>query len=131
LKSHDLERTGRMALYGGAIFGPAATTWLKFLERNVVLKNKNLEIAARVVADQTIFTCTNLSVFLSCMALMEHSSPTEKLEKSYTNLLLRNWMVWPFVQTMNFKFVPLDHRVFVVNVVSIGWNCYLSYVNSQ
>jgi len=31
----------------------------------------------------------------------------------------------------NFKFVPLEHRVLVVNVISLGWNCYLSYLNSQ
>jgi len=32
---------------------------------------------------------------------------------------------------VNFKVVPLEHRVLVVNVVSLGWNCYLSYLNSQ
>ncbi|KAG9980650.1 hypothetical protein KCU78_g21604, partial [Aureobasidium melanogenum] len=42
----------------------------------------------------------------------------------------KNWMLWPFVQAVNFKFVPLQHRVLVVNVVSLGWNCYLSYLNS-
>ena len=51
---------------------------------------------------------------------MEGSSPKDKLEKSYIQGLKANWMLWPAVQAVNFKFVPLDHRVFVVNVVSIG-----------
>ncbi|KAI9743602.1 MAG: Protein required for ethanol metabolism [Claussenomyces sp. TS43310] len=131
LKNHELARTGRMALYGGAVFGPAATTWFKFLQDKIVLKNKNLEIAARVAADQTIFASTNLFVFLSSMAIMEGSSPKDKLEKTYTTALQKNWMVWPFVQAVNFKLVPLEHRVLVVNVVSLGWNCYLSYVSSS
>jgi protein Mpv17 len=39
--------------------------------------------------------------------------------------LTKNWMVWPWVQMGNFKFVPLEHRVLVVNVISLGeWVCF-------
>ena len=62
---------------------------------------------------------------------MEGSSPKDKLESTYATALQKNWMVWPFVQAINFKVVPLQHRVLVVNVVSLGWNCYLSFLNSQ
>ncbi|TAQ91149.1 hypothetical protein B7494_g505 [Chlorociboria aeruginascens] len=131
LKNHEYARSGRMALYGGAVFGPAATTWFRFLQNKIVLKNKNLEIAARVVCDQTIFTTLNLGAFLSSMAIMEGTSPKEKLDKTYVTALQKNWLVWPAVQAVNFKFVPLDHRVLLVNVVALGWNCYLSYLNSH
>ncbi|RDW73308.1 putative protein sym-1 [Coleophoma cylindrospora] len=149
IQNQEWARTGRMALYGGAVFGPAATTWFKFLQNKVVLKNKNLEIIARVGADQSFFASTNLFCFLSSMAIMEGSDPKEKLEKSYWNALTTNWMVWPFVQggneftpfltmlannptlVVNFKFVPLHHRVLLVNILSIGWNCYLSALASQ
>ncbi|CZR56008.1 probable Protein sym-1 [Phialocephala subalpina] len=131
LKNHDIMRSGRMALYGGAVFGPAATTWFKFLQNKVVLRNKNAEILTRVAADQTIFASTNLFCFLSSMAIMEGTSPKDKLEKSYWTALQSNWMIWPFIQVVNFKFVPLHHRVLLVNVISLGWNCYLSWINSQ
>ncbi|RDL33601.1 Uncharacterized protein BP5553_07969 [Venustampulla echinocandica] len=130
-KNHELARSGRMALYGGAIFGPAATTWYRFLQNKIVSKNKNLEIAGRVAADQVIFASTNMFVFLSSMAIMEGTSPKDKLESTYATALAKNWMIWPFVQAINFKLTPLHHRVLVVNVVSLGWNCYLSYLNSQ
>ena len=65
------------------------------------------------------------------MAVMEGNSPRDKLKSTYSTALAKNWMVWPLVQTINFKYVPLDHRVLVVNIVSLGWNCYLSYVNSK
>lgn len=103
-----------------AVFGPAATTWFSFLQRTVVLRNKNLEILARVGLDQCLFASTNLFVFLTSMALMEGSSVKAKLKSTYTQALSKNWMVWPFVQAVNFKFVPLVHRVLVVNVVSLG-----------
>lgn len=54
------------------------------------------------------------------MALMEGTSPKDKLQASYWTALEKNWMLWPAVQAVNFKFVPLEHRVLVVNVVSLG-----------
>lgn len=51
---------------------------------------------------------------------MEGTSPKEKLQASYLTALEKNWMLWPAVQAINFKFVPLEHRVLVVNVVSLG-----------
>ena len=121
IDSHSLERTGRMALYGGCVFGPGATIWYQFLQRKIVLPGKpNLEIVARVLTDQTVFSSTNLFLFLSSMAIMEGSSPQEKLKDSYLTALSKNWMLWPAVQFINFKFVPLEMRVLVVNIVSLG-----------
>lgn len=54
------------------------------------------------------------------MAYMEGSDPKEKLQGAYWEALKKNWMLWPAVQAVNFKFVPLEHRVFVVNIVSLG-----------
>lgn len=62
---------------------------------------------------------------------MEGSSPKAKIASTYGTAITKNWMLWPWVQLVNFKVVPLEHRVLVVNVVSLGWNCYLSYLNSQ
>ena len=51
---------------------------------------------------------------------MEGTDPGEKVRSTYWEALKKNWMVWPAVQAVNFKFVPLEHRVLVVNVVSLG-----------
>ena len=120
-----------MALYGGCIFGPAATKWYQFLAKRINLKNHNTSIAARVAADQLVFASTNMAVFLSSMSILEGTDPKEKLKKSYVDGIKANWMIWPAVQAVNFKLVPLEHRVLVVNVVSLGWNCFLSYLNSD
>lgn len=147
IEKHEFIRTGRMALYGGgkigwqkayvlgimlnyiAIFGPAATKWFKFLQTKIVLPNKKLEICARVGVDQLLFAPTNLFVFLSTMSILEGVSPQEKLSKTYTGALQTSWMVWPFIQVVNFSVVPLDYRLLFVNGLSIFWNCYLSYIS--
>lgn len=121
IQNQDFARSGRMALYGGCVFGPAATKWFGFLQKKIVFPGRpNTEIVARVLTDQTVFASTNLFVFLSSMALMEGTDPRDKLNQSYGTALQKNWMLWPAVQFTNFKFVPLEHRVLVVNVVSLG-----------
>lgn len=103
------------------IFGPAATTWFAFLARRINFPSRpNLTIAARVLTDQTVFASANLGCFLTSMAVMEGSDPKKKLEGTYWTALKKNWMLWPAVQAVNFKLVPLEHRVLVVNVVSLG-----------
>ncbi|KAL2256324.1 hypothetical protein VTK26DRAFT_1850 [Humicola hyalothermophila] len=131
VEKHDIARTGRMALYGGVVFGPAAATWFKFLQRHVNLRSPNATMLARVAVDQGVFAPTFIGVFLSSMAVLEGTAPREKLERNYAAALTSNYMLWPFVQMVNFKLVPLEHRVLFVNVISIGWNCYLSYLNSS
>jgi protein Mpv17 len=86
---------------------------------------------ARVAADQLLFSPTNLLCFLSTMSYLEGASVTDRLRSTYTTGLKANWMVWPWVQLANFGMVPLEHRVLVVYVVALGWNCYLSYLNGQ
>lgn len=113
------------------VFGPVATTWFGFLARNVNMRNKRVEMLARVACDQALFAPVMIGAFLSSMATMEGVSAQERLNKSWWPALQTNWMIWPFVQMINFTFLPLQHRVLFANIISIGWNSYLSWVNSQ
>ncbi|KAK0734213.1 hypothetical protein B0T26DRAFT_60313 [Lasiosphaeria miniovina] len=131
LEKHDLLRTGRMALYGGVIFGPAAATWFQILQRRVNFRSANATVLARVACDQGAFAPVFIGVFLGSMAVLEGGSPRAKLRQSYWTALGSNYLIWPFVQLVNFRLVPLQHRLLFVNVISVGWNCYLSYLNSH
>ncbi|KAM7188736.1 Mpv17 / PMP22 family domain containing protein [Naviculisporaceae sp. PSN 640] len=132
LKNHELPRTARMVGYGGVVFGPAATTWFKLLQRHVNFPSSpNKTMLARVALDQGVFAPTFIGIFLSSMAILEGGSPREKLQSSYKECLTTNYFIWPFVQMVNFKLIPLEHRVLFVNVISLGWNCYLSFLNSS
>ena len=83
------------------------------------------------------------------MAIMEGVDPIEKWKTAFAPAYKANLLVWPFVQGANFAFVPLELRVLVVNIVSlgmctlgvmalenesanffVGWNCFLSLMNS-
>lgn len=102
------------------IFGPAATTWFGFLVRRVNLPSKNGTIVARVACDQFLFAPVNMTVFLSSMAYMEGNSPTQRLKDAFVPGYQKNLMIWPWVQFANFKYVPAEMRVLVVNIISLG-----------
>lgn len=106
-----------------AIFGPAATTWFGILQRHVVLRSTASTTVARVAADQVVFAPIQLTCFLSSMAIMEGGDPVQKWRQAFGSAYKANLMVWPFIQGANFAFVPLDLRVLVVNVVSLGERC--------
>jgi protein Mpv17 len=103
-----------------AVFGPAATQWYRILQRHINLKSRAGTTIARVAADQMVFAPIQLTCFLSSMSIMEGSDVMEKLRHSWVPSYKANLLVWPFVQAVNFTFVPLDMRVLVVNVVSLG-----------
>lgn len=109
-----------MAIYGGAIFGPAAFGWFSFLQRRVVLSSTMATTVARVLLDQGVFTPTHLTFFLSYMAFFEGKDPREKWRTTFWTSYKANLMIWPAVQGFNFSVVPLDYRVLFVNVVSLG-----------
>lgn len=54
------------------------------------------------------------------MAIMEGIDPVEKWRHAFWPSYKANMMLWPFVQGVNFTLVPLELRVLVVNVVSLG-----------
>jgi Mpv17 / PMP22 family len=41
----------------------------------------------------------------------------------------QHWKLWPAVHSLNFYFVPLQHRVLLQNTVLVGWSGYLSHLN--
>lgn len=106
--------------YRTGIFGPTATKWFDFLVRRVNLPSKNGTIVARVACDQFLFAPVNMALFLSSMAYMEGNSPVQRLKDAYLPGYQKNLMIWPFVQFTNFKYVPAEMRVLVVNIISLG-----------
>jgi len=97
----------------------------------------NVSIAAlakRVGMDQAVMAPFGLAVFLGSMGAMEgHSLPA--IRKKYVDLyppaIKANWTVWPLIQFVNFRFMPLPYRVPFQATCGVFWTLYLSLLNSS
>ena len=73
-----------------------------------------LAVAKRLACDQLIMAPLGLFVFITFFAIcqgLEFEAYRERLKTLYVPLLLANYSVWPLIQTVNFRFLPLRYRV--------------------
>jgi hypothetical protein len=56
---------------------------------------------------------------------------SEKLKTRFLSTLFGAWRFWPLANAVNFWFVPMQFRVLYMNVLSLFWTGWLSYVNSK
>ncbi|KAK9762215.1 Protein required for ethanol metabolism [Basidiobolus ranarum] len=130
----DRARTLRMMIHGGLIMGPALSFWHPFLERLVRVRNPQLALLCRVAIDQTVYAPFIVGVFFISQGVLSGCSlheVQERLRAGYPTALLNNWKVWPISNLIIFYLLPLHYRFLLGNVVSLGWNTYLSFLNQK
>jgi protein Mpv17 len=88
----------------------------------------------KVVLDQTIFAPVILTAFFTAMPVLEGQSLETGLDNAKSHLipaLKLNYFVWPAAQAINFRYVPLQHRVGYVSVILCFWNAVISYLHHK
>ncbi|KAK9384304.1 hypothetical protein V1515DRAFT_589301 [Lipomyces mesembrius] len=131
---YDYIRTARMWFHGSVIVAPCAIHWYKLVGTRIVVPGRpRLEALARITVDQTVWAPVGIaSFYVSMGALQLHSwdQIKEELRTKWGQTMARNYIVWPAVQFVNFRIVPLDYRLMPVNIVSIAWNAFTSWSSS-
>ncbi|KAG2237575.1 hypothetical protein BDF21DRAFT_412786 [Thamnidium elegans] len=145
--SWDFKRTLRFAAYNFCV-APLGGKWYMFLDKffpmpavtGVVTKAVQSQITRkangmaikRMLTDQLLFAPAGLVVFFTAMGLAEGGweNVKEKFQDAYMPALIANYKVWPAVQFINFKFMPLQYRLPFVSSLGIVWNAYLSWLNN-
>ncbi|KAE8209963.1 hypothetical protein CF327_g6113 [Tilletia walkeri] len=91
-------------------------------------------LGKRVAIDQGLFAPFGLAMFVLSMGIMEgrsFSGIKDKFSDMYFPALIANWQLWPAVQLVNFRFVPLRYRVPFTSSIGILWTLYLSLLNTS
>ncbi|KAJ7630719.1 hypothetical protein FB45DRAFT_916372 [Roridomyces roridus] len=133
-------RTLRFFVFGASI-SPFLGRWNTFLERQFPLralhgsrKVSTKALLKRVAADQLVMAPIGLVAFIGSMGVLEGRS-RQQIAQKYRDLfmptLLTNWSVWPVVQVVNFRYMPLPFRVPFQSTCGVFWTLYLSTVNSR
>jgi len=130
----DFERLTRFMAYG-FMMAPVQFTWFKFLSRAFPITQKaGLGPALKMVAfDQLIFAPVGIATFFTVMTIAEgggRRAVSHKLRDMYLPTLKANFMVWPLVQIINFRIMPIQFQLPFVSTVGIAWTAYLSLSNA-
>lgn len=127
-KPFDYFRTFKMSCFGALVFTPLAHVWYPFLATTFPGASASA-LLCKVGLDQTVFAFSFLSSVFVYTSVTDGKSLEFGVKKAKDNILdtlKANWMVWPAVQLVNFKFVPIPYQILVVNMVSIPWNTYVT-----
>lgn len=131
----DFERLTRFMSYG-FIMAPLQHKWFGFLSSTFPAKAGAASSAAfkRVAFDQLLFAPVGLAMFFTFMTVAEGGTRRDvqkKFRDVYIPALKANFMVWPAVQMLNFRVIPLQLQIPFVSTIGIAWTAYLSLTNSS
>lgn len=130
----DFERLTRFMSYG-FIMSPLQFYWFGMLSRTfpITVGRSNIPALQRVALDQLVFAPFGLCCFFTFMTVAEgggRRAVAKKFQDVYIPTLRANYMLWPAVQLINFKIMPLQFQIPFVSTVGIAWTAYLSLTNS-
>ncbi|EHY56224.1 hypothetical protein HRR83_008737 [Exophiala dermatitidis] len=131
----DFERLTRFMAYG-FLMAPVQFLWFGRLNKWFPITPKSGTIPAlkRVAFDQICFAPFGLSAFFTFMTVAEGGGKEEivrKFQDVYLPTLKANYILWPAVQIINFRLMPLQFQIPFVSTVGIAWTAYLSLTNSS
>lgn len=131
----DFERLTRFMAYGFAM-APIQFKWFGFLSRAFPITKTSAFVPAlkRVAVDQVVFAPVSVALFFSVMTVAEgggRRAVALKLRDMYLPTLKANWMVWPTVQIINFRLMPVQFQLPFVSTIGIAWTAYLSLSNAS
>mmetsp|Transcript_9766 Transcript_9766/g.16005 ORF Transcript_9766/g.16005 Transcript_9766/m.16005 type:complete len:202 (-) Transcript_9766:59-664(-) len=128
-RHYKISRTAKLVLYGFLISGPAGHYWQKIIESIFRGRKPSTTLAVeKVLVDQAIYAPFINFVFFVFLGIAERRTPRQinsKINKDLWRVLKMNWRVWPIVNLINYKFVPVELRVLFCNIVSIFWATFL------
>ncbi|KAF4511705.1 hypothetical protein G6O67_003477 [Ophiocordyceps sinensis] len=131
----DFERLTRFMAYGFCV-APLQFKWFRFLGRAFPMTKTSAFGPAmkRVIFDQFVYAPFGVGLFFVVMTVAEGGGKravSTKLRDMYVPTLKANYIVWPAVQIVNFRLMPVQYQLPFVSTIGIAWTAYLSLSNSS
>lgn len=134
--AYDLRRGLLTAAYGAAAVGPFGHAWYIGLDRMAkawFVPGSAKFITFKVIADTAIFGPLHVLGYFTHMTLGEGGTwaeAKEKISKDFLPTFGAEVVIWPPLQTLNFKVVPVRYHLLFVNMVTIVDSTFMSWAAS-
>lgn len=135
----DWKRTAITSMFGFGFVGPVGHFWYEGLDRfirlRLLLQPASVRfVASKVAMDSLIFGPFELFVFFSHMGFStgkNASQVKEDLKRDFLPALIVESGAWPFVQVVNFRYVPVRYQLLYVNLFCLLDSIFLSWMEQQ
>jgi hypothetical protein len=132
----DFQRCLNLGTLGIVMNGYFLVSWYGILDRFIGRSMRCLQtVSMKVVADQVVFAPFTIGAFFGVSGLVRYSNPTEvvnyfesKMKNNFWSTFIADCTIWPLMNVVNFKFIPLIYRPAFTAVVQLVWQSYLSAV---
>ncbi|KAE8727954.1 Adenine nucleotide alpha hydrolases-like superfamily protein, putative isoform 1 [Hibiscus syriacus] len=135
----DWKRAAVTSLFGFGFVGPVGHYWYEGLDRFIKLKfqlrPKTVKfVAAKVAMDGILFSPFDLFLFFSYMGLSTGKSVPqvkEDVKRDFLPALILEGGIWPIVQIVNFRYIPVRYQLLYVNIFCLLDSAFLSWIEQQ
>jgi len=126
----DVGRTTSFAIVGLIFDGPVSHGCFVALDKIFGHATNAAVSSKKLLADQILIAPVFLACEISLLTILRRTSREQarsELVKKYLDILKINYAFWPFVQILNFYFIPLNYRVLFGSGAALMWNVIFSY----
>lgn len=134
-----------MVAFGIANNGIAVPMWLRMMWKHFGGGRDPLTVGKKILLDQTVYAPVVVgSVLLYTSVCKELNKPNAlngpkervnsvmdefevNLKEKALEIYLYDCAVWPAASLLNYRYLPERFMVSFYAIVTVGWNCYLSY----
>ena len=92
-------------------------------------------VLSKVALDQTAWALAVNTLYLTYVTVYVNHGTLSDAERTVRTkmwpLMKANWLLWPVVQLINFRFVPGPLQVPFINAIILGWSAFLALLATE